>query len=326
MNEKIYFKPNEFRKGIENLYEHGIQRGVYCGFEKLHEHYTMKMGGTTFVYSAPFTGKTEFWFEILINLSELYGYKHVIYSPESGDKENIIADLISKAARKPFYRQHEGYMDEKELYRYMDWVNEYFVIIDPKDKDISIEDFFTACDILEKDYQIKINTTLIDPFNELKHEFGADGRQDLYIENKLGLCRRNAIYHNRHNVIITHCADQDAVKSKNINGEEVWYYPPANPRRVAGGQAWFRKAMMMICMWRPPVDVIDPATGTPFIENEVHIIIQKYKPKGTGKKGLVKLYFDQQNNRYYELIGNQKRYAGKQGQGLTKQIIQPDIF
>ena len=39
----------------------------------------------------------------------------------------------------------------------------------------------------------RIHTTLIDPFNELSHDFSKDeGRQDLYIERILGDVRKNA--------------------------------------------------------------------------------------------------------------------------------------
>lgn len=324
---KNYTRISEFRASVELLYEKGITRGLYCGFETLHEYYTVKTGVTTYLYGSPFSGKTEFWFDILVTMTELYGWHHVIYSPESGTKSEIAAELISKKCRKPFYKQFQNHLTEDDLFRELDWLDEYFFIIDPQETDITIEDFFKAVDGIERDYNVKINSTVCDPFNELKHEFGLDGRQDLYIENKLGVIRRNAITHNRHNAIITHCTDQVQVKDTDTEGKEVYYYPIPSPRQIAGGQAWYRKAMNLICVWRPPANVIDKNTGTPFKENEVNIIIQKFKPKGTGKKGIIKLYYDQQKNRYYETInGNQIRYAAKQGTGISQPTYERDIF
>lgn len=315
ISTKNHVRVKEFRKGVEALYAKGITRGFYCGFDSLHDYYTVKRGVTTYIYGSPFSGKTEFWFDILVTMTELYGWKHAIYSPETGTREEIAAELISKKCRKPFYKQFDNYLNESELYRELDWLDEYFFIIDPKESDITIEGFFKSVEEIEREYDIKIDSTVCDPFNELKHDFGADGRQDLYIENRLGLIRRNAQTFDRHNAIITHCTDQAQVKDTDTEGREVYYYPIPSPRQIAGGQAWYRKAMNLICVWRPPVNVIDRNTGTPFTENEVNIIIQKYKPKGTGKKGIVKLYYDADKNRYYEKSGTARRYAGKQNTG-----------
>ena len=294
---------------LEQLYDHGIVRGSYCGFECLHELYSFKPEGTTYVYGSPFSGKTEFWFEIMMNLTELYGYRHAIYSPESGTADEIFAELLGKKLSKSFYKNLPNHMSKAEMIIEKDFIDEYFFIIEPKDKDMTIEMFFEEVKKIEQHYDVKINTTCCDPFNELKHSFEKDdGRQDLYIENRLGYIRRDAFNNKRHNVIITHIKDQEPIKTK----EGKRYYPPATPREIAGGQAWFRKAMNMISVWRPIPDLIDTETGMPHEENEVHIIIQKYKPKGVGKRGTAKLYFNIVQNRFYEKINGTPRYAGDQ--------------
>ncbi len=300
---------------IETLHDTGITRGLYCGFENLHEYYSFKPAGTTYLYGSPFSGKTEFWFEIMMNLTELYGFRHAIYSPESGEPHEIFAELISKRLRKPFYTNLPNHMSKVELIQEKDFIDEYFYIIDPKDSELTIEDFYREVNNIENHYGVKINTTCCDPFNELNHSFEKDnGRQDLYIENRLGHIRKDAFKHQRHNVIITHVADQEPVKMK----DGSVYYPPATPRQIAGGQAWFRKAMNMISIWRPSPGMIDKETGAPFEENEMWAIIQKYKPKGIGKKGTAKLYFNTIQNRYYEKINGSPRYADKQ---LTQIVV-----
>ena len=76
--------------------------------------------------------------------------------------------------------------------------------------------------------------------------------------------------------------------------------------------AWNRKAMNLFALWRPPMGMVNPETNEPYHDNEVHVIIQKFKPKGTGKRGTVKFYFDVQSNRYYEIYKGERRYSGKQ--------------
>lgn len=311
MMEKHWYSIKECDSGVKELYKKGITRGVYCGFNSLDAFYTMKRGGTTYVHGEPTSGKTEYWLEKLLTTTELYGYKHVVYLPESGSKDEVVAELVSKYARKPFYKEYQDNISADELDRYLQFLNEHFIIIDPEDKSLSIEEFFQQVDLIEKELGIRIDTTVADPWNELRHDYSEEGRQDLYIENRLGLVRANAILHNRHNCIITHCRDRAPVEWSDINGKKVWHLPPPTHRDIAGGPAWYRKSMMLLGIWRPPHNVIDPATGAPFEKNEVHVIIQKFKPKGTGAKGTVKLYYDSYQNRYYEFYNGQKRYSGQ---------------
>jgi twinkle protein len=310
MAKKLYISFKDCRGKIEALYRNGLTKGIYCGFNSLFEHYSPKMGTTTYIFGSPTGGKSEFAFELLITMSELYGFKHAIYSPETGSPEEIAAELISKVARKPFYNGYFPQMSETEYYRHLDWVTEHFFIIDPIETDITPEEFYNQVDLIESDLGIKIHTTVCDPFNELRHAF-EDERQDLYIENKLGMIRRNAKAKNRHHFIITHTTKQEA----RIVGSKKYYDPPT-AHQISGGQAWYRKAMNLIAVWRPPQGMTDE-DNVPYQDNEVHIIIQKYKPKGSGKKGTVKLYLDTLANRYYELENGNKRYAGKQPEKPT---------
>lgn len=311
MATKIVYRAHELTSSVQKLFDEGITRGVYAGFENLHECFSIKRGVTTYIYGSPFSGKSEFWLEILVSLSELYGWRHAIYTPETGRAEEIIAELISKHCRKPFYRQHGESITEQEMFSALAFIHEHFFIIDPQDTELDLKAFYKAVDDAEEQAGVKIDTTLIDPYNELDNDLSSEGgRQDILIEKQLGVVRKNAQLTNRHNVLITHCRDQQSIK-KTVDGKDIWYYPPATAREVAGGQAWFRKAMNLINVWRPPVGWKNDDFDEAATDNEVHIIIQKFKPKGTGKRGVVKLFYDQQKNRYYEKteIGTY-RYAG----------------
>jgi hypothetical protein len=311
MSKKIVYRAFDLRDKLESLYDNGITRGEYAGFDNLHEYFSVKKGVTTYIFGSPFSGKSEFWLEMLVNLSELYGYRHVLFSPETGKAEDIIAELISKYCRKPFYKQNIGHITEQEMNNAISFIQEYFYVIDPEDKDLELKQFYDIVGEIEKEGKIKIDTTLIDPYNELMNDIGSEGgRQDILIEKQLGIVRKNAQMFNRHNALITHCRDQMAIK-KTIDGRDLWYYPPPTAREVSGGQAWFRKAMNLIAVWRPPVGWKDGDWDTPAEDNEVHIIIQKFKPKGTGKRGVVKLFYDIYQNRYYEKTeSGTHRYAG----------------
>ena len=311
MTEKMWYSIDECYDSVKTLYREGLTKGAYCGFNSLDEFYSLKKGGTTYLYGSPTSGKTEFWLEVLMTTSELHGYKHVVYLPESGNRDNIIAELISKYAKKPFYKDYKNHLTQQELDMYLPALNNHFYIIDPKDKAITIQTFFEQVADIEKKKGIKIDTTCIDPWNELKHDFTEDGRQDLYIEAKLGSIRANAETFNRHNVVITHTKTQAPTEGTHMNGGKMFYLPIPTTNDIAGGPSWFRKAMMLIAVWRHPQGLINKETGAPFADNEVQIVIQKFKPKGTGKKGTVKLFYDLQKNRYYEMENGSPRYSGK---------------
>lgn len=100
MTEKMWYSIDECYDSVKTLYREGLTKGAYCGFNSLDEFYSLKKGGTTYLYGSPTSGKTEFWLEVLMTTSELHGYKHVVYLPESGNRDNIIAELISKYAKK----------------------------------------------------------------------------------------------------------------------------------------------------------------------------------------------------------------------------------
>ena len=302
------FRFSDVEPEVETLKKAAITKGLFLGFIGLHEFYSYKTAGTTYIYSQPFAGKSELSFELMMNLAEFYGIHQAIYSPESGNAAEIYAELLSKKCRKPFYKNFDGCLGEDEYLKEKDFINEYFYIIDPKDTDLTIEGFYNEVANIERKYEITISATWCDPFNELDHKFGEQNRQDLYIENRLGLIRRNAMAHNRHNFIITHSAEQEPTKTK----EGSLYYAPATARQIAGGQAWYRKAMNLICVWRPPAGVIDPDTGAPYGENEAHVIIRKFKPKGVGKIGKARLFFDTYQNRFYEVVNGTKFYARKE--------------
>src|SRR3546814_20902965 len=75
-------------------------------------------------------------------------------------------------------------------------------------------------------------------------------RQDLYIEDIAGEIRRWCRNNKKHMIITMHPAVQQIVIAK--AGTKA-YYPMLKARQAAGGQAWLRKAMGWINLWRPPV-------------------------------------------------------------------------
>jgi predicted transcriptional regulator len=57
---------------------------------------------------------------------------------------------------------------------------------------------------------------------------------------------------------------------------------------------------MVMSLWRPPVELINPDTDQPYERNETIIQILKVKPKIMGAVGRISLFYDNMSSRFYE--------------------------
>ncbi len=276
-------------------------RGKSIGWDWDILPYTIKEGCTTYIGSAPASGKTELWFEILINLSCLHNWNHVIFSPETGNSAEIFAELCYKYVGKPYVQGQNSMTNSEQIVAEM-FINEHFIVIDPIDEDLTITKFYELVDEIEKKEGIKIHTTTIDPWNELTEEFLPSdlGREDKYLSRILGTVRKNARKTGRHNCVINHVRDQPMVSSKTIAGTDISYFPMPSARDFAGGQVWFRKGLSVLIPWRPPFGLLD-SEGKGAEKNEVHLKVAKSKPKGVSKNGVYKMFLDLDKYQYYML-------------------------
>ncbi len=305
----MIFEPTD--KNTVEEYEKGIQRGDDVGFKCLEDIFSIKKSSTLYVMGAPFSGKSEFIMEMLVNLSVFYGYKHCIYTPETGNGREVFAELAAKYIRKDYYDTYNNQMTLNEMYEAREWINKHFTIIDMNDSITPVQ-FFEYVDEVEEKVGHKFDTVLIDPWNELKHAKGKK-RDDEYLDDVLKMVRQNATKHKRLNIISTHCRDQQA---RFANG--ITYYPMPTARDYAGGQVWFRKGMSMIAVWRPPEGlecegITNYEKGKPYEPNATIIAVQKAKPKGVAKAGQLNkqavIFYDVKKHRYYEQQGTSTRYA-----------------
>lgn len=294
-------------------------RGKSIGWDWDILPYTIKEGCTTYIGSAPASGKTELWFEILINLSCLHNWNHVVFSPETGSSAEIFAELCYKYIGKPYVQGQNSMTNSEQIVAEM-FINEHFIVIDPIDEDLTITKFYDLVDEIERKEGMKIHTTTIDPWNELTEEFLPSdlGREDKYLSRILGTVRKNARRTGRHNCVINHVRDQPMVSSKTIAGTDISYFPMPSARDFAGGQVWFRKGLSVLIPWRPPYGLMD-SDGVGAEKNEVHLKVAKSKPKGVSKNGVYKLYLDLDKYQFYMLDYKGNRVYANRTKKLPEQ-------
>jgi hypothetical protein len=231
-------------------------------------------------------------------------------SSEIGDSQDIIGELVSKYLRKPFFKSSSYAPTEKELFNAISYLDQYFFVLNGDEEDYDVTSFYESCIKIEKDFDIKLGTTSIDPWNDLEEDLSPHGgREDKYLNSALRKVRQSAKKNRWHNFIVTHSRDEQGVFLDTEKGGKVQCTPVPTLRSFAGGQVWARKGYNVIGAWRPEEGVISPETNLPFREGEAIILVLKAKPKGSGKPGRVSLFFDWKKNRYYEEIAMRKWYA-----------------
>lgn len=301
---------NQYRDLVMHQYETGTEKGLDVGFSCLKDLITIKPGYTTFFLGFAAAGKTELHLETLFNLTERYNWKNALISSEIGNIEDVIAELVSKHLKKPFYKNSYSCATEKEIHQALDHLSHYFYPVDPEGQDYTLESFYENCKQIEIDNKIKLNSTSIDPWNDLTEnldKFG--GREDKYLSWALKIVREKAKKNMWHNFIVTHAKDMPPILLKSTVGKEVFCTAVPTLQSFAGGQVWGRRAFNVVGVWRPERNAINPETTQPFDQNEAIVLILKSKPKGTGKKGKASLFFHWLSNRYYEKIDGENMFA-----------------
>jgi twinkle protein len=296
------FRAEELKGPLTELRENGVSKGAWTGFTSLFDKYSMKKGSTTYIYAGAHQGKSQFGFEIMMNLAEYSGWKWAIYSPETGSPTEVFAELLWVYLRKPFLVNDRVTASDEESQRAIDFINEHFYIIDSGLNDLTVEGFYNCVSEIEQ--EVRIDGCFIDPFTEIKTDVSAGVRDDIAIGQVLTKIRKHSSDNNYHTVVTVHTKHQQAKYKSGIP-----YVDKPTMNDIAGGMQWSRKGMMIINVWRCPYGLED-SNGVPYEPNQVEITIVKAKPKIVGKLGSVTLYYDKVRNRYYEIdeLGN-KRFA-----------------
>ena len=297
----IVYTAEELRSSLSNLRNEGIKKGAWTGFDSLYEKYSVKKGSTTYLYAGAHQGKSQFGFELMMNLAQFSGWKWAVYSPETGSPTEVFAELLWVYLRKPFLINNKITATDEESDKAIDFINQHFFIIDSGLQDLSVEGFYTAVDEIETTYNVKIDGCMIDPFTEIKTDVSSGVRDDIAIGQVLTKIRKHSSENDFHTIVTVHTKHQQAKYKDGVPYVDV---PTMND--IAGGMQWSRKGMMVINVWRCPYGLQDE-NGIPYEPNQVKITVVKAKPKIVGNLGSVTLYYDKLSNRYYEIDKNGKK-------------------
>jgi hypothetical protein len=301
---KIEYTIEEVYDKLDTMYEDGHIRGFSSGWTFFDKYYSVRLGFTTYIYGAPFTGKSIWWFNVLVNLSINEGMKHVIFSPETGSATDVYAQLIQVYAQGDVTNTFNNRISKERYDEAKLFIGKHFIIIstDETDTELTTDGLLDYIDVLENKYSTKIHTVTIDPWNELDHD---DESRDIGLNQELKRVRINARKRDRHICLITHIRDQKPLGYDEF-GTAIYPFPTA--RDVAGGQVWYRKGFMMLAFYRHFVldgyNEVKIGKDRSFHRLALLIRVQKSKPDGVGKIGEVEFRYDPTTHRFTDTSGS----------------------
>ena len=292
---------NNTRESLMKYRENGAIRGKFLGFPFLDEHYTIALPGCTDITGFPASGKSEFWLELLLNTSLFYGWKHLMYVPDVGDKDEILAILIHKISGKTFDKRfiNSNYISEQEIDRHLGWILHHFRILTKVDLKAKITpyEFWDMAAKMKYETDGGIQTATIDSWKDMKHGVGIDGesfgRDDKYLEDVLSYRNAMSEFHKMHFGTIIHPVKTEADKDG--------HRKPPTPYDLKGGSEWYNSGKCMITVHRQ--------SGHP---NAVDIMITKAKPKSVASVGTVGMFFDRTLSKFYWDNAGEKVFANSE--------------
>ncbi|MFO0089996.1 MAG: hypothetical protein ACK518_04270 [bacterium] len=291
------------REDLLKYHKEGALRGIYLGFPVFHEKYTMSLPGCTDWTGIPSSGKTEYLLECLLNASEYYGWRHLLYVPDIGKKELAIAMLIHKISGKTFDKRFKNHITETEIEKHYDWVIDHFKIMYKTNAKAKITpyEFWDMAVEMDKESLKKegrrIHTATIDSWKDMRRYVGASGesitRDDLYLEDVLEYRNTLSELHKMHFHTVIHPLKTETDK----NGIRK----APTPYELKGGPTWYDMGKCQVTVHR-----ID---GT---QNEVDIIVTKAKPESVATVGPTRMFFDKKIRRFYWDYNGVDTYAKKE--------------
>ncbi len=208
-----------------------------------------------------------------------------IFSPEQNPPIDFYKDLIHSYIGKSTESYHTNQMTDEEYERGMDFVNDHFFFVYPKDESPTpnyINERFSELIIKHK-----ISGCITDPFNQLDNDYGKNGRDDIYISGYLSTEKRFALINDVYKIIIAH-------PKGNLTLNKAGNYECPTEYNLAGGAMWANKCDNLLATYRP---FYTQEKSNPSVEFRSQKI---KKQKYVGIPGTVPLHFDIFSNRYIE--------------------------
>jgi hypothetical protein len=188
------------------------------------------------------THNTTMMLQLCLIKSVKEGAKWGIFSPEQNPPIDFYKDLIHTYIGKSTERYHSNQMTPEEYNRGMDFINEHFFFVYPKDDSPTPE--YINERFGELIVKHKIDGCITDPYNQLDNDYGKNGRDDIYISAYLSKEKRFALNNDVYKIIIAH-------PKSNLTLNKAGNYECPTEYNLAGGAMWANKCDNLLATYRP---------------------------------------------------------------------------
>ncbi len=298
---------NHVRSRMRHIRENGELDPIKFGFQSWNQYDKGKliMGSrkcTMLIGGEPNHGKSQFTNELVMQMIEKYNFKVALFTTESGDVEKVFTQFCGYYQGRPYAKlrpdgtENDFAMTDAEADEAEAFLRDNLFVFKQDRKDSayqSLENIYKQLAELEKHYEIKIDSLVIDPIYDVD-DFEPKASEVLRVLNRFNL---EAEENNRFDIVVNHVAE--TAKTVDKNGKRKKLLALAD--EFYGGKNNNRKAMLQVLVHRPYPNN-DPEQGEIIAENQTDIHILKVKPEGIAKWGKYPIYYDWKSRRYYEWI------------------------
>ncbi len=293
---------------LSRIHKFGYDNGKYVGFPSFDGHYSMIPGGCTDWTGFPGSGKSELMLELLFNMTDFYGWKHLLYVPDIGASIDVMIKLIHKETGKSFKRKYPNFIEIKEAFNACSRLMESFKIVHRT----SYKEIMTPVQFWEFAVEYKkehgLNTAVIDSWKDLYHDYSAHGGNYApYLSHVLPIRNELAERNDLHFHTIIH--PKNPMRSKDMK-----VYPPFSDS-IEGGAQWNNSGKSIIVVHRENYD-----------DGLTDVYFRKIKPESVGKatNKAITLGFDIIKSRYFWMDGTTKVYSEKENK-TTPPAMQQNV-
>lgn len=264
-------------------------RPIPTGWPTVDKHFGLFPGAFTVVTGIPGNGKTTWVMNLTVNMARSHGWKTVVFSPEMPTVPFMHNKLRCITTGKPLHLL----LRDAELLRKTDrFLNDHFVFIDADpeeglDEDMTLE---WVCDrVVDAVHRYGVRHFILDPWNEVEHAKPSHEAMPDYIGRGIRTLKKLAKQYQIAITVIAH-------PTKAVAGE--------NPRMpnlydIEGSAHWYNKPDLGVVVGRNMDDPTDPDTI---------IRVCKVRHEGTGRKGEIRMRFDEATSRF-EMLDPSYTYA-----------------
>lgn len=280
----------DFKTSLLAYFNYGMASGVSTGFENVDQLLTIAPGRLTLVTGVPNSGKSEFVDAVNVNLTERFGYRHAVFSPENG-KEIHTVKLVEKRVMQPADPRSTYRMSEETFLSAMEWVQQhfYYIFSDIMDEPPTLDWILDRA----RDAVLRygVNTLTIDPWNRIQKTMGTKSETE-YVAEALSKILRFATAHNVHVWLVAHPSKQEPDRKTGKLPEPSLY-------SVSGSAHFVNMCDNGVVIHRRP--------GADKFVTEVHV--KKVRFKHEGEPGTAYLVYNMETGRYAPRIEGAAQYS-----------------